>query len=166
MPYLGHETLVFKSNTGILDTVFLLKRDTLLSDYSPFSFNGFQYELLSIYAKHTDPTGGQHRYLENRIFELKKDKEKHARLEIMFLAENAVFYQSGGFKIDSLEKEQPTTYHTKYARYDDVYLFKGDDVESFKHRSDYIKRLYWSRSNGVIRYDKMDSMYWELANKY
>ena len=31
MPYQGNETLVFSSNSGNIDTIFLLKKDTLIA---------------------------------------------------------------------------------------------------------------------------------------
>ena len=48
--------------------------------------------------------------------------------------------------------------------YDDyVYIIEDEDWVNFKKRSDYITKIYWSKSKGLIRYDKKDSVYWELS---
>ena len=167
MPYKGNETLVFRSNTGMKDTIFLLKKDTILGYGDPLSLSGDPYEVLTIFGKHTDPTGGEHRYLENNLFEINKGKNKLTELDILFSAEDAWFYKLKGFKIDSLEKERPIAFKTKYGDYHDVYVFNGEDYSgTFAQRSNFITKLYWSKSNGVIRYDKKDSVYWELAKKW
>lgn len=166
MPYTGNETLVFKSNTGIEDTIFLLKKDTLLAYPEAQSLTGMRYEVLSVSGKHTDPTEGEHRYLENNLFLLNKAKDKLAELEISFSAEDATFYRSSKIKIDSLNNEKPSMLQTQYSNYNDVYVFNGEYELSYGKRSNFITKLYWSKSNGLVRYDKKDSVYWELAKKW
>jgi hypothetical protein len=33
---------------------------------------------------------------------------------------------------------------------------------NFYARDDYITKIYWSKSRGVVRYDKKNKTYWEL----
>jgi hypothetical protein len=168
MPYIGNETLVFRSNTGIEDTVFLLKKDTLLGYADPLSLNGVQYEVLSIFGKHTDPysADGTQRYLENNLFQINKGRDKQTELDILFSAEDASFYRLSKIKIDSLDKQKPVAFQTKYGDYDDVYVINGEDYLGYGERSNFITKLYWSKSNGMIRFDKKDTVYWELAKKF
>lgn len=166
MPYTGSETLVFKSNTGIEDTVFLLKKDTLLAYPEAQSLTGILYEVLSVSGKHTDPTEGEHRYLENNLFKINKAKDKLAEIDIFFSAADATFYRSSKIKLDSLEKEKPSMLPTQHANYNDVYVFNGEDELGYGKRSNFITKLYWSKSNGLVRYDKRDSVYWELSKKW
>ena len=165
MPYNGNETLVFKSNTGMEDTVFLLEKDTLLGGGEEYTLSHTLYEVLSISGKHTDPTGGEHRYLVNSLFEINKGKDKLSELDIFFSAVDAHFYRLSKIKIDSLNKEKPSAFQTKYGNYNDVYVFNGDQL-GYSERSNFITKLYWSKSNGLIRYDKKDTVYWELAKKW
>ncbi|MEO7306643.1 MAG: hypothetical protein ABIR78_08325 [Ferruginibacter sp.] len=166
MPYTGNETLVFRSNAGIGDTVFLLKKDTLLGYADPLSPFGVQYEVLSVFAKYTDPTEGEHRYFENNFFQINKGKDKLAELDIFFSAADATFYRSSKIKLDSLDKENPSMLQTQHGNYYDVYVFYGEDELGYGQRSNFITKIYWSKSNGLIRYDKKDSVYWELAKKW
>ncbi len=50
MPYTGNETLVFKSNTGKEDTIFLLKKDTLFGYSDQYSLIRSKDEVLSVFC--------------------------------------------------------------------------------------------------------------------
>jgi hypothetical protein len=168
MSYNGNETLVFNSNTGDKDTIFFLGKHTEIADadmYSPWSD---KYEVISIFCKHSDPSppDGKHRYLENSFMALTKSKDGKARLEIEFSAKDAWFYRLDGPKVDSLDKIKPTTLQTKLKTYDDVYIIDDIDLMNFKQRSNYVTKAYWSKLDGLIRFDKQDSVYWELTKKY
>ncbi|MEP7256195.1 MAG: hypothetical protein ABI666_10510 [Ferruginibacter sp.] len=168
MPYQGNETVVFGSNTGDVDTIFFLKKDTSLAYPEAQSLNGIEYEVVSIFCKHTDawPPDGRHRYLENYFIELKKSKDEKARLHFNLAAKDATFYKLSGTRIDSLNTQKPSILQTKYKTYNDVYIIVDEDWLNFKIRSDYVTKLYWSKSEGLVRYDKQDSVYWELTKRY
>ncbi len=55
---------------------------------------------------------------------------------------------------------------TKAKAYNDIYVIDDEDWLNFKQRSNYVTKLYWSKSQGLIRYDKQDGVFWELTNKY
>jgi len=169
MPYTGKETLVFKSNTEVEDTIFLLKKDTLLGYADPLSINGLEYEVLSIFVKYTDPFSADIKkpYNENRFFEINKGKDNKAELNIIFFSAHSTFYRLSNIKLDSLDKVKPSVLQTKSAQYNDVYVINGEDyMGNYTERSNFITKLYWSKSNGLIRYDKKDAVYWELAKKW
>jgi len=168
MPYEGNETLVFSSNTGDTDTIFFLKKDTLIAYPEAQALNGRTYEVVRIFCRHSDvwSPDGSHRYLDNDFVELKKSKDKKARLHFNLSAKDAKFYRLTGIRIDSLAQQQFTSLATKHKPYNDIYVIDDEDWLNFKQRSDYVTKLYWSKSEGLIRYDKQDSVYWELTNKY
>jgi len=167
MPYKGNETLVFSSNTGDTDTIFLLKKDTLIAYPEAQAINGRTYEVVSIFCRHTDPLrDGGYRYLDNTLVELQKSKDKKARLHFSLSTKNANFYRLTGIRIDSLAQQKFTSLTTKHKTYYDVYIIEDEDWFNFKQRSNYVTKLYWSKSEGLIRYDKQDGVFWELTNKY
>ncbi len=55
MPYKGKEILVFSSNTGDTDTIFFLKKDTLIAYPEAQAINGRTYEVVSISSRHSAP---------------------------------------------------------------------------------------------------------------
>lgn len=168
MPYNGDETLVFKSNTGKTDTIFLLKKDTLLAYPEAQSLNGIKCEEAVIFCKHSDPDASknEHSYLKNYFFKIGMSKDRTAVMNIMLSAEDAKFYRLSPIKIDSLAKIDPVALNTPYAEYNDVYVLEGEDYSgNFSQRSNFVTKLYWSKSGGVVRYDKKDGIYWELLKK-
>ena len=168
MPYAGNETLVFSSNTGDTDTIFLLKKDTLIAYPEAQSLSGTTYEIVSIFCRHSDASApdGNHRYLDNDFVSLEKSKDKIARLHLHVSAKDANFYRLTGLRIDSLSQQPTTSLAIKSKPYSDVYIIDAEDWLNFKQRSNYVTKLYWSKSYGLLRYDKQDGIYWELTNKY
>jgi len=161
MPYKGSETLVFTSNIGDKDTIFLLKKDTLIAYPEAQNPFGKTYEVVSLFCKHTDPAYSD-RYIENEFYSV-----SNHMISIGLLAKDAVFYSLRKFNIDSLEKMKPLPFQTKYSKYTDVFVFDGEDyLGTFHNRSDFVTRVYWSKSQGLIRFDKKDTIYWELKDKY
>lgn len=163
MPYKGNEMLVFKSNTGDIDTIFFIRKDTLWGYPDP-ALSTNKYEEVAIFAKHSDPYAiDDHRYLESYFLKIKKTMSRKAELVIGLSAKDAKFYRLSPIKIDSLNKVKPVTLQTTYGQYDDVYEIQTDDYgKDFYKRSNFLTRLYWSKSSGLIRYDKKDGVYWEL----
>jgi hypothetical protein len=168
MPYDGHEILVFRSNAGDVDTIFLLKKDTLRAYPEAQSLNGTEYEVLSIFCRHSDPNSPSenHQYLENDFFRIEKSKDNRSRLTILLAAKDANFYRLTSIRIDTLVEEKPLSLQTKIGQYTDVYEINGEDYTgSFSQRSNFITKVYWSKSQGLIRYDKRGGVYWELEKK-
>ncbi len=158
MPYKGNEILVFASNTDDTDSILFLKKDTLIAYPEAQAINGKTYEVVRIFARHSD--------VSRDFVELKKSKDKKARLHFNLSAKDAVFYRLTGVRIDSLSQQAPTSLTTKSKTYNDIYIIEDEDWLNFKQRSNYVTKLYWSKSEGLIRYDKQDSVYWELTRKY
>ncbi len=168
MPYRGDETLVFRSNNGETDTIFLFKKDTLTLYPEAQNLFGTTYETVAIFCKHSDsyaPSGDQ-RYLENTFVELHKSTDRKARLHFGLKAKDANLYMISGHRIDSLANQRPILFQTADEKYNDVYVMEGEDQLDFKQRSNFVARFYWSKSKGLVRYDKQDGVYWELTNKY
>ncbi len=166
MPYKGNETLVFKSNKGEFDTIFFIRKDTLWGLPDPVLSTN-KYEIAAIFCKHSDPNviTGKNRYLEGYFLKIKKTMTKRAELFVDLSAKDAKFYRLTPIKIDSLSKIKPLILQTFDGKYDDVYILESEDyLETFSDRSNYVIRLYWSKSNGLIRYDKNYGVYWELVN--
>lgn len=167
MPYKGSETLVFKSNTGNIDTIFFVRKDTLWGYPDP-ALSTKKYEEVAIFSKHSDAhLLNNQRLLENYFLKIKKTMSKKAELQIDLSAKDAKFYRLNSIKIDSLSNINPISFTTSYNQYNDVYIINaGGYTDSFQDRSNYVTKVYWSKSKGLIRYDKKNNMYWELTNKY
>ena len=168
MPYKGNETLIFNSNDTLKDTIFLLRKDTLWGYPDPaLSLN--KYEELAIFCKHTDSYSNKDKpsYLKNYFMKINKTMGGRAEILIYLAAKNAKFYRISSIKLDSLSKEAVISIKTSSGSYNDVYVFSGESwLSGFQARNNYVTKVYWSKSSGLIRYDKKDGLYWELSNKY
>lgn len=166
MPYKGNETLVFKSSTGETDTIFFIRKDTLWGLPDP-ALSTSKYEIAAIFCKHLVPylQNGKppNSYFEYYFLKLKKTMSKKAELVIDLSTKDAKFYNLRPIKIDSLNKVNPVSFRTSYEQYNDIYIIGYDDyANDFYNRSNFITKIYWSKSKGLIRYDKKDGVYWEL----
>jgi len=167
MPYKGDETLVFVSNTGITDTIFIMKKDTIWGYPDAQSLVGLQCEVVRVFCRHTDSViqNKTIRYLENNFCSIQKNKNNHAVLTINLLTRNVAFYRNGLIDLDSLNKQSPMILKTKQKQYNDVYIINSEDyLGSFHKRDNFVAKIYWSKSRGLIRYDKKNGIYWELVN--
>lgn len=168
MPYNGDETLVFESTSQETDTIFLLKKDTSIGYAQPQALNGKKYELVSIFCKHSDPyiNNNEKRYIKSYFLKLEKGLKKTAYLRILLSAKNAQFYRMNTISIDSLANVAPIKLQTSYGLYNDVYVFNSEDYSGkFEKRSNYITKMYWSKSEGLVRFDKKGNEYWVLKSK-
>lgn len=166
MPYTGDETLVFRANTGELDTIYLLKKDTMLAYPEAQSISGIKYEVVAVFCNHygrnkQNPGGSYY------LLQVQKAKDNHAEMVFHLSVDSAELYRLSPIKIDSLRKENPITFQTSGKEYDDVYVIYPDDyAKDFYNRDDYVTKLYWSKSYGLIRFDRKDSVYWELEKRW
>ena len=170
IPYKGNETLVFNSNTGDTDTIFLTGTKRYTSPTDPLDMFPTNLECFIISSTRSDPSppGGNHRYLDRSIFvELSASEQKNnSFLSFELTAKDAWYYGSNHYwsskEIDTLKGQ---VLQTKLKIYHDIIVVIPDSDE-YIDRSNYLTKVYWSKSEGLIRYDKKDNVYWELTKKY
>ncbi|HMC02471.1 MAG TPA: hypothetical protein VKN14_15635 [Flavobacteriaceae bacterium] len=161
-PYQVGEILVFQSSEMELDTIFIKE---IADNIFPSSTGPLKYynESLWVYVKHTDPN--YDRKLTNKLLEIQTGTpEKPSEINFGILAKNAVFYDS--YKtIEELEKLNELTIETPLGKFTDV--LEIEDTEGmYSERDNFIDRIYWSKSNGYLRFEKRNGKVWELIKKY
>jgi len=167
IPYKGNETLVFSSTTGDTDTIFLSGSNRQITPNDPLAVFPTNFEHFSISARHSDPSppNGNHRYLEGAFLQLSAFKNKQAYLSIDLAAKDSWFYGGNFLELKDLDTIEQSTLNTKSNIYTDIIVLTPESNEYFD-RSNFLIKVYWSKSNGLIRFDKKDSVYWELTKKY
>ncbi|TXJ24842.1 MAG: hypothetical protein E6Q24_14930 [Chitinophagaceae bacterium] len=165
MPYKGNETLVFRTNSKESDTLFIQKKDTMIAYPEAQAINGKQCEEVAVFSKSSggdDRGSGRSFYL----FKVQKAKDGQTNLSFDLSIKGATFYRLLPVNADSLSKVKPSLVKTISQQFDDVYVIYPDDLsKDFSDRSNFVTKLYWSKSKGLIRFDKKDSTYWELEKK-
>ncbi|MDX5477359.1 MAG: hypothetical protein LPJ98_02785, partial [Cyclobacteriaceae bacterium] len=145
-------------------TIFLLKKDTVYGYPEAQKFNGIVTEHLIITSLQTDSIKEGYRYLENIFLSVFKNKSGETMLDIRLNTKDAWFYSNGkSILIDDLTEQGFSTVDTAYWEYNDVLVFTVDDY--YFDRSNFVVKLYWSKSKGLIRYDKKNGEYWELVDE-
>ena len=170
IPYKGNETLVFNSNTGDIDTIFLTGTKRYISPTDPLDMFPTNLEHFIISSTRSDPSppSGNHRYLDGSIFvELSASKQKHnAFLSFDLTAKDSWFYgNNDSWSLKTIDTLRGDTLQTKSKLYYDIIVVTPDSDE-YVDRSNYLTKVYWSKSEGLVRFDKKDSVYWELTKKY
>ena len=167
IPYKGTETLFFSSSKGDTDTIFLLGTDRQTVPSDPLDVFPTELEHYTIAARHSDPSppDGNHRYLESIFLELSASEYKSPYLTLLHTGKDAWFYGGQFMELKDLDTLHLVSLVTKLKTYHDIVILYPESYE-YLGRSDFITRIYWSKSEGIIRYDKKDSIYWELTRKY
>ncbi len=172
LPYTGKEILVFRSSKGDTDTIFLQGKSTFSSWTSTWDVFPKNAEHCIILAKSSDPSppNGKQRYLDSLNFiTLLNDGE--TKIQIKFTAKDAWFYCDSVYTKQTLTNTKNITLNIKGTSYKDVIILTPNKNVQEKYNGTYsdrpntIYKLYWSRKDGIIRYDKKDE-YWELIKKY
>lgn len=170
IPYKGNETLVFNSNTGDTDTIFLTGTKRFTSPTDPLDMFPTNLEHFIVSSTRSDPSppSGNHRYLDGSIFvELSASKQKHsAFLSFYLTAKDSWFYGNNrSWSLKTIDTLKGEALQTKSKTYYDIIVVIPDSDE-YADRSNYLTKVYWSKSEGLVRFDKKDSIYWELTKKY
>ena len=155
IPYKGNEILVFKSNKHELDTLQI--KEITIRQHPPNLGDMF-------WAKNTE------------VLRVHQDVDCNNCDAIVtysvqnFSSETNIYYDikiNGnryyhGTKFRELDKLKPNTIKIGGIELDDVVFI---DRVSEKYNSGHIDRLYWSKSNGIVRIDVNPKYYWELINE-
>ena len=167
IPYKGTEILVFSSSTGDTDTIFLLGTNRQTAPSDPLDVFPTELEHYTIASRHSDPAPSDrnHHYLESVFLELSASEYKSPYLTLHHTGKDAWFYGGQFMELKDLDTLHLVSLVTKLKTYHDIVILYPESYE-YLGRSDFITRIYWSKSKGIIRYDKKDSIYWELTRKY
>ena len=168
-PYKGGELLVFQSDSGELDSIWIgeLPEATMVSNDHDWQLFPDKFEVVSVRARFSDPSppaGTRHRYLKGSILRLSSSlKEEELSIDFMLTAKNAKFYGSTRKK-SALKQIDLVELRTTYRNYEDIIIIESEDRE-YREKEHFIERIYWSMSDGYVRYDLKGGAYWQLIDK-
>jgi len=151
---------VFKSNSGDFDTIFVKEITKGKVEDDPLAVNPNYYEQLDVIVRHSDPTWGVHRYLENSFLGLSAAGDGNTIISFDLAAKKSWFYADSYYKND-LNKCPTQTLQGKNWEFNDVIKLQPQSQKYFE-RDEFITAAYWSKSKGYIRYDLKNGVFWEL----
>ena len=161
-PYKVGEVLIFRSSDNELDTIKVKKiTDNMFPD-GPGPLKYYN-ESLWVFVEHTDPNYDRH--LRNSFLEIETGTPEHpTTISFRLLAKNAVFYHRNR-TLDELNSMKQITLETPFGKFSDV-LEINDTERRYSKRSKFVEKIYWSKSNGYLKFIKKDGKTWELIKKY
>jgi hypothetical protein len=167
--YKGNEILIFTSNTGDIDTLFI-KNPKRYIDYDahPFSLlpqdSVEQFYIPYYFSNDTTKRFGE--YPGEIIIDMTKQKNK-TRVGFGVATNDAFFYGLKYFDIKELRKSKLSNLQTNYKTYQDILLIEPDTSnQKWASRDHYILKMYWSKTQGLVRFDKNNNIYYSLTKKY
>lgn len=158
-PYHLNQTIVFESSEKELDTIVIDEIiDAVSSSPEP---ELYRHMVLKVYGKR-----------------LKKKESKFSNVEILNISSStpnktsqigfplnfkSAWFAGWGFKLNELSGRSTISVTTKAGTFDDV--IKLQAVVDNPEKENEVKFMYWSKSNGYIKFERDDGFTWELVSK-
>jgi hypothetical protein len=96
-----------------------------------------------------------------------KTEGNEIRIGFGIVTNDAFFYGLRYYDLNVLNKTKLASLQTSAGRYSDVLIIEPDTVNAKYASCDhYVLRMYWSKSSGLVRYDKNGSVYYTLTKKH
>ncbi len=164
MPYKGKDTLIFTSTDGDTDTLFLKNGN-----------RNMEYEVNPLSVRPPDSTEAfevsyQYNFFDTaqqlynfRVFPLiilKRTKERTTAVGFYIITDDASFCGLKYFEMEYLNRQKLTILQTSLREYHDVFIFEPD------FNCSEVSKIYWSKSNGLVRFDKINGSHYTLTKKY
>lgn len=170
IPYKKADTLVFTSNTGDTDTLFIKAPNRYMAydvaPLSPFPQDSIEkFHIHYFFSNDTITRYGQ--YPGETIIAMTKTIKNRTKVGFGVVTNDAFFYGLRYFDIKELRKEKLINLQTNLKTYNDILLIEPDTSNrKWSSRDHYVLRMYWSKSEGLVRYDKNNEVQYTLTKKY
>jgi len=165
IPYKGNETLIFKSNKSHVDTIFLQGYEEFSSPIDQWSFPLKYIDHRILLSKRTDPN--YNRYLDSLVF-ISLINDGTTQITINLTAKYSWFFGGNTFTKSKFLHLKDTTMKIGKNFYQDVLIIRTNvDDKKTKLNKKYfgITTIYWSKTNGLIRFDDDNSESWEIVKE-
>ena len=124
------------------------------SMYNPLSI---KFEEITIFAKRSD-----NKLQGTELFQISKSANGKARIFPGHFDKDSWFYILDGFSVDSLANIKPQKVKVFDNTFDDVYILYPQDFLYRKDEKNFVTKVYWSKTKGVVKYVRRDGVYWGL----
>ena len=132
IPYKGRDTLVFTSNTGDMDTLFISKGKRYMYSGDPLDATPDSTERFHISYKfsYADTSNGMKSIPEEILLAMQRTESKKTKIGFGVVTNDAFFYGLRYFDINELNKMKLTTLRTDLKNYDDIFIIEPDTANT------------------------------------
>jgi len=169
IPYKGDESLYFKSSKGDYDSIKLFPPDRYyakpennalinLDTYDIYEI-GFSYSCLLQFDTFFSQSCSV-----NNFVSLQAEAEQHNEVWIEFniMAKDAELQPESAIRLNEFKNLPTMQLKTLFGTFSDVVTIVPEKMDAYdSNKNNYITKVYWSKSRGLVRYDKKDC-FWEL----
>lgn len=170
VPYKNADTLIFTSNTGDTDSLFIKEPKRYMvydvDPLSPFPQDSIEkFHIPYFFSNDTTKRFGQ--YPGETIFAMTQTKKNKPRIGFGVATNDAFFYGLKYYDVKELNSARLVNLQTDYKNYNDVFVIEPDTSnQNWSKRDHYVLKMYWSKSDGLVRFDKNNNVYYTLTKKY
>lgn len=133
---------------------------------SPFPQDSIEkFHIPYFFSNDTTKRFGQ--YPGETIFAMTQTKKNKPRIGFGVATNDAFFYGLKYYDVKELNSARLVNLQTDYKNYNDVFVIEPDTSnQNWSKRDHYVLKMYWSKSDGLVRFDKNNNVYYTLTKKY
>lgn len=154
-PYKKNDLLVFKSNEGVLDTLRISKIEIRKMPRDPLDLLPNIIESLHVYV--SDIENGEDDKFLHEILEISSYGKDTTLLSYSLGLKKACFYNDNNGHVESLMSGDSFKLQEK------VHVMTSRDT-TYNFRDNFIDKLYWSKSKGILGYDMRKGDKWRIVS--
>lgn len=166
-PYKVGDTLVFKSNRNERDTLIVYSIHRRKLSEKCYSFLNCIYTNLfcetweGYYINITKPNSN---WTGSSLLTIRAERDKTKTIYFDLRIDNAWWYGDSEINLDTINLYKVTSFNTVNTTINDVLVIVSENKD-YLDRDNYIKKLYWSKSLGLIGFDKLNGDKWIVIKK-
>jgi len=161
-PYNGGEILIFKSNSGEIDTLFVEEKiEMYTGEKGPDWFQFDDWDYLEVNC--TMPSSSNLNNKENYYTFLSLNSSKTGSYISFSFSNNNVRFYSSNYIIKNLIEKPLIELENENMTFSDVLVLESDNKD-YSYRKNFITKIYWSKSKGYVRYELENGSHWDLIS--
>ncbi len=170
--YKKGDSLVFKSNKNARDTIIITSiRKETLQDKSYTLFDAIDTFLFGekterYFVSYAQPGYDSRFSLGHDLLTISADPNEKTSIMFDFFIGGATWYGNTEIEnnINKLLSIPVQNFNRDSCQLSDVIVIPSSNQE-YKERNDYVEKIYWSKSHGLVGFDKLNGEKWTLINK-
>lgn len=163
-PYSEKDELIFHSNFGATQTVRIVSVEMQISDVDPLALLPKKHEVVKVFGECAAVINTQQlRFEKFELLKLSAFSKNRENIWFNWSTLLGKLYGNNVVELSDLVQKETVKLTTPLGELD-TYIFEIND-EFFGSRKDFIKKFYWNKDLGYVRYELSTGEVWTLMSK-